>query len=122
MDEAQLQRNRIAPRLGSTRSLPPLLFDGNVGLPSTVWNRPVPLDAIQPILIAQSRANSLSNCSANCSAIGERKSSPTVVRAGLSLTFSVTAPERKRSIVSNDLGISMNVSTKGNPAATFWKI
>jgi len=43
MDEEQLQRSRMMPRFGSTRSAPRLLLDGRVGLPSTLWNSAVPL-------------------------------------------------------------------------------
>src|SRR5258708_18320979 len=94
MELAALARNRTTPRVGSTRGQPPVGMGRGQrvrGLPSRVWNRAVPLVPIQPIFATVFALNSRCSSSANCSAIGERKSLATIVRVKVRAPVGVNA-------------------------------
>src|SRR5258708_40363058 len=83
MELAAVARTGTTPRVGSARGQPPPGMGSGQrvrGLPSRVWNRAVPLVPIQPIFATVLALNSRCSSSANCSAIGERKSLATIVR------------------------------------------
>src|SRR5688572_27793773 len=70
----------MTPRVGSTRTAAGAPLIGTIGLPSSVWNRPVPLVPTHPTVAAQSLPTWRWTLKLNCSARGERKSLVMVVR------------------------------------------
>src|SRR6266851_474785 len=123
MELAALARNRMTPRVGSTRGQPAVGMGSGQrvrGLPSTVWNRAVPLVPIQPIFATVFALNSRCSSSANCSAIGERKSLATTVRVKVRAPAGVK-DGCKPGKMAKALGklLLLMAPTNGNELATF---